>query len=212
MNLGEIVIENKLFENSLIKQISEKGIVSINDTFDFKNIPTLIIGWKNVNKTIKLKVSIVNKKVKKNIFWTFSPEEDLQDFNEDIIKFIDKLYEDFVSGIKYEFIDPIIKNIKNSTDIKNIVKEGKFDVSYFTDDFIYIYNESEKLIYGIDLNYYNFLKYNIKTLTNIITENSDNVFIEDYTLESGIYQKYKNFLNKDFDKKFLAYILYKENR
>jgi len=209
MILGEIIISKELLNNEKTLSLLNKPTLNIKTEMDINpEIPTLIIGWCVVSKMFNEdEVSILNKKIKDNLYWTFSPKEDKQEFNENIDEFIDKSYNDFIKDISYHGLDPIIDEFKNPDEfIDKFLPGGKFDNVYLTDDFIYIYSESNKVIYGIDLKYYNFLRFKTDKLIEVITENTHHVLIEDYTIEEGVYQKYKNYLNNDVDKKFIPLI------
>lgn len=208
MILGEIIITEDLLNNILIKNIKEKPILNIKtDKVINPDIPTMIVGWKEAKSYDIENLKIINKTVNDNLFWTYNPTENLQDFNEDISYFIDQLYNDYIRGIKYKFIDPIIDNVKSFNDILTYSFNNKFNTSYYTDDFIYIYNKINKTIFGIDIKYYNSLKFDTPKLINKLIESSNKNIIEEYSLEESTYQKYKNYFNHDFDKKYIPYLI-----
>jgi hypothetical protein len=208
MVLGEIIIPEDLKDNNTIQSIKDKPLLKIKTDKEIdSNIPTLIIGWKNVeNMCNETEKSILNKKIKENLFWTFSYDENTQDFNEDIESFIDKLYDDLIKDIKYIFIDPVIDKLYDETDLINYINISiNLDNIYITEDFIYIYDEQKKIISGIDINYCKFFKFDIEKIIAYINLESRQTLIEDYT-NTGVYQTYKNYLNKEIDKKYIVLI------
>lgn len=208
MVLGEIIITTDLIENNLIKNIKEKPILNIKtDKIINSEIPTMLVGWKET-KTYNLEnLTILNKTINDNLFWTYNPTESLQDFNEDISYYIDQLYNDYIRGINYVFIDPIIDNIKTFSDLLKYSTNSKFDSTYYTDDFIYTYNKGNKTIYGVDIKYYNSLKFDINKLIEKFNLYSEKNNKEEYSLDESVYQKYKNYFNHDFDKKYIPYLI-----
>ena len=208
MILGEIIITEDLMSNALIESIKEKPILKIKTEKTINSeITTMLVGWKETKLFKNLDITILNKTINDNLFWTYSPSENLQDFNEDIPYFIDQLYNDYIRGIKYKFIDPVIDDVKSIIDIVKYSSNDKFDCSYYTDDFIYMFNATDKTIYGIDIKYYNYLKLNINKLIDKLRLSTNNNIIEEYSLEESVYQKYKNYFNHDFDKKYIPYLI-----
>lgn len=204
MILGEIIIDQKLKENILIKKIKDKILLKIKTENNLNpQIPTQIIGWNKVKEICGEEVSILNKTIKKNLYWTFEPNEKLQDFNEDIIKFLNYLYGDFIEKISYEFIDPVINKIKNFDDFLNKFNLNKIDSTYFTDDFIYLFIKENNKVYGLDIKYNKVLKIDNISLINNIKKNSIIISLETYELETSIYQKYKKIFDKEIDKKYI---------
>ena len=204
--LGNIVIDKSLLNNDKIINVN-KGIINIVEDYSLidNNIPTLFIGWKNVKKLFKNKASILNKRIGDKIFWTFLPTEKIQDFNEDIDKFVELLNTDFVKGIKYRLIDPIIEN-----DI-NIINLLPTDINslYVNDRMIYGYSDKEKMIYGIDLTVFEFLGVSNDKLINELKNKFDFVIIENYENDSAIYKYNKIFKINNLDR-YIPYITYRD--
>lgn len=209
MILGEIIIPETLVSNERIVAAKEKGIVAIKTTMDINpDKPTLIVGWKVVKAMFSEdEISIRNKKIRNNLFWTFSPrDEATQDFNEDTEEFISKLYTDLIADVKYHFVDPIFENFSTSEELIEAYEEHYcFENTYMTENFVYVYDKPKNVILGLDLKYLKFFNFDIDYLVDKIALISCDVSIEDYT-DNGTYQKYKQFLDKDFDKKYIVYL------
>ncbi len=99
--------------------------------------PTLIVGWNFVKSHFK-DVKISQKKIKKNLYWTFSTEEDKKQYDIDIKKFILKSIKEFFPK-NYKTFDSIINgDILNQNDIfSEIVNFCFFDKN----NILYIYND-----------------------------------------------------------------------
>jgi len=199
--LGRIIVS----DNTIKELLSKKNITIVTVETEYTedlSCPTLIIGWYKCKELFGDQVSILKRTIKPNLYWTFAPNEKLQYFNEDTEKFVQKLYKDLIKPYKYQFIDPIIDNIINIDHVLRYSNNDKYDCVYLTEDFIYMFNEEEKLILGIDINYYKKLRFNIDKITFVLLGTSDITLTEDYT-DDGVYQSYKKILNIDFEKKYI---------
>jgi len=127
------------------------------------NFPTLIIGWSLVKEIYgENEVSIINKKINEDTFWTFNTKERKVDLEIDINSFKKKCLNHIESKITYIFIDIIHDNKKK---IKKIIKKIyslKNIISFVDKEIIYIYDEN--LVFGIDLTILNFLGININKI------------------------------------------------
>lgn len=200
--LGRVVIDKTFTSNKYVGDKNINLVEMVDEYVNNSEKPTLIVGWRNVQKIFGNKVSILNKVIEPNIFWTFSPTEKIQHFNEDMVKFIKILYDDFITKFQYISIDPIIYKIKTVDDILNLLEGGDFDSTYINDDFIYIFSKKNGVIIGLDLIYYESIGIKIEKMVEIIKTKSGILLIEDY-LETGIYQKYKTLFNHELDKKYI---------
>lgn len=200
--LGRIVTERKVIEGNYLNDKNIKLVKLSDEYIEDTKTPTLLVGWELVSSIFGENVSILNKKIRKNLFWTFSPQEKMQQFNEDVEKFIYELYHDLIEGHEYYFIDPIIDSISKIDHLFRFIDDENYDSIYITDDFIYMYTKSEKLILGIDIKYYRRLQFNIEKIIEALSKRSHVVLTEDYT-DQGVYQNYKKYLNIEFDKKYI---------
>lgn len=200
--LGRIIIDEKFIQNNSFNEINIKIVDLIPDYIEDLETPTLIVGWEKVKNIFGDNVSILNKRIKPNLFWTFAPNEKKQTFLDDTNKYINELYNDLIKDYEYLFIDPVIDDIQNIDNIIRFLHRGLCDCIYITEDFIYMFNKREKLIIGIDIHYYSMLGFKMDKVIESLSEISKSVLIEDYT-DEGIYQIYKNHFNTEFSKKFI---------
>ena len=92
-----IIVGNIISKDNIV-EISPNFLVS--KTIIDNNLPTLIIGWEETKKLFP-EASILRKKIKDNLYWTFSTTEKRTVFENDLKKFIDKTYKDFIKKIKF---------------------------------------------------------------------------------------------------------------
>ena len=101
--------------------ITKESITGIPNNFDIHetvlttDTPNLIIGWE-LTKTLCPEASILRKKIKDNLYWTFSPTEKRSVFENDLKKYIDKSYKDCIDLIElkdnknYDFSKTLKRN------------------------------------------------------------------------------------------------------
>lgn len=211
LKLGNVVISKEELLTEKGKEVKENKLLNIYNSLEElknKNLPTLVIGWNYVKKNIE-GVSILNKKIEDNLYWTFSSTEKIQDFNENIDEFIDKLGNDIVRGVKFILIDPIVDNLKTIDDLISIVPPEVY--TYQNEDMIYCYSQKNDTIYGLDINILEFLEFEISDIINSLKNKSISYFVEDYKENRGIFF-YKKFLNIKNITKFVPYLQYKETK
>ena len=84
MIVGNIISKDK---------IEEENFKTFNSINEVKNdLPILIIGWSTTKEIYGDKVSILHKKIDKDIFWTFNQKEKKVEYENDIKEFVDYCY------------------------------------------------------------------------------------------------------------------------
>lgn len=206
MKLGNIIIDGEYLNNSKITSL-DVDILNLLEDKPNNQLPSLIIGWNKTKKLYSGKASILNKTIDTKTFWTFNPKEKIQDFNEDIDKFIELLTTDFVKNINYTLIDPIVFNVNNINKLSEIIGDN-IDVTYVVDDMIYYLKNN--IIFGMDISVIEFIGINKKEVFWYLENNSKKIIFEDYAQNSYIY-KYNKIFDIDSVRKYLPYIIYKDN-
>ena len=99
----------------------EFNVVENMDEIVFTDLPTLIIGYDTVCDMYgEDNLNVMNRKISKELFWTFKRNEKRQICDIDIEDFIRYSYKKYTKNINYVDLDPIQDNpIK----IKRIVKK-----------------------------------------------------------------------------------------
>jgi hypothetical protein len=151
MIFGTIISENKV------------DIVNYNNTdkldLSDNSLPKLIIG-KEFTKKLGLKISILNKSINKNTFWTFSEKERKSEFNDDIELFKKHCLDNFLKNITYHYLDPFQLKFSSTKKIFQKIKTSDGGLYYVTDKMCYIFFDNitlgvhkETIEYvGIDFN------------------------------------------------------------
>lgn len=171
----------------------------IYETVPTTDIPNLIIGWE-LTKNLYPEASILRKKIKDNLYWTFSPTEKRSVFENDLKKYIDKSYKDYIKKIKFHNIDPIIYKINTVDELlsKLSIVAGGFTYLY-VNKVVYVYHNF--IIYSIDLELLDFIGFDRKIILSTLKETTN--FFE------GELKNFKNEL-KYLDIKYLPYLIYKD--
>lgn len=143
--IGRIITSGKVEDVSEFIEVTK-------DTSSVGNreakIPTLIVGYKNA-KEICGDINILNKKIGKNLYWTFSKrerradyEQDLKTFQENVSAFVSKFCE-------YEYIDVMTIADDKRKEFNDTISDSHIKVAYVTSTMYYIYHPVKNKTYGI---------------------------------------------------------------
>ena len=169
--IGRIITKNKLESNVLFDITS--SLKKIND-----DIPTLIIGWNNAKAIYGDNLDILDKKISKNLYWTFSKREKRYDYENDLILFYKKVIDNVYEKIKYNYLDFLLYGNNKILSFISFMQDDTIKkIIYIKDNFIYI--SCGINVYGILLDNISYLGYNkkdfleqIKFKNIVITDNN----------------------------------------
>jgi hypothetical protein len=185
--------------------ISKESFTGLPNNFNIleevKNteIPNLIVGWE-LTKTLYPEASILRKKINDNVYWTFSSVEKRNIFENDLKKFIERSYKDYIKKIKFLNIDPIIYKINNIDELITKIKNVANGFAYlYLNKVVYIYHDF--VIYSIDLEQLDFIGFDRKIILSTLKEMTN--------FSEGELKNFKNEL-KYLDIKYLPYLIYKD--
>lgn len=193
-----ITVGNIITKENITGIPSNFGIYDLVPTTE---IPNLIIGWE-LTKTLYPEASILRKKIKDNLYWTFSPIEKRSVFENDLKKYIDKSYKDYIKKIKFYNIDPIIYKINTIDELLDKLKIVAGGITYlYVNKIVYVYHSF--IIYSIDLELLDFIGFDRKIILSTLKE------ITNFSDCSWELKNFKNEL-KYLDIKYLPYLIYKD--
>jgi|TARA_R110000803_G_scaffold55484_1_gene112419 hypothetical protein len=194
MNIGNIVSSSKINEDNF-KLFEE--IESVDNS-----LPTLIVGWDKTKKMFGDKVSILNKQISDNLYWTFSTTERRVDYDDDIITFKQECYNNFGSELSYVYIDPIHDKPKKIKKILKKIYSLSESISYFTDkNMLYILGEN--IVFGINLEVTEFIGVSTNSIITRVVNLRNSVLID-----NEIFNKCKEFIKKlDNNYKLVPYVV-----
>lgn len=172
------------FDNYCVGIFSYKDL---NIEEDFK-IPTLIIGWDFIKNNFS-GVKISKKKIRKNLFWTFSDNEEKNTTEKDIKKFIIKSLEEYLP-LDYINFDCIIDgNILNHQDK---IFSQNLNFCFFSKNALYIYNDVG--FYGISLSSIDYIFESSNNFIDSISKKYKLIFFNYENLKSFKIQDNKEFI------------------
>ena len=197
--LGYIIskqkIKNVLDFVEVVKDISE-----INDPTK----PFLIVGMEEAKKLCK-NFSILEKRIEKHVFWTFSKTERRVDYEKDLDNFYNFVLEYNIKNIKYYYINILTIKYNKIKKLINILNNSDKKYIYISKDMIYIYYED--YILGISLSILEYIGISPKKIISKINENKNNII---FTNNSFLNYRMKNIIrNKEYLTSYFMPILSK---
>jgi hypothetical protein len=192
MIIGNIVYENEL------KFDDFKQVDSINSIEN--SLPKLIVG-KEYCKKMGFKISILNKKIDKNTFWTFSPEERKSEFNDDFQSFKKHCLNVFLNNIEYYYIDPFQLKYSSAKKIINKIKTNTDGLYYIKNKMCYIYFNNITL--GINFEVLEYIGIQEKKIINHLESNKFKTLLID-----KIFNECTEMVNETNNIKVLPYLYY----
>jgi len=194
MNIGNIVSSYKINEDNF-KLFDEIELVD-------NSLPTLIVGWNKTKEIFGDKISILNKKISDNLYWTFLPTERRVDYDNDIIIFKKVCYDNFGSELSYVYIDPIHDKPQKIKKILKKIYSLKESISYFTNkNMLYILGEN--IIFGVNLEITEFIGIKTNSIITRVVNLRNSVLID-----NEIFNKCKEFIKKlDNEYKLVPYVV-----
>lgn len=174
-------------------------------TYDYDGLPTLYVGMAAASDTFSdvTDLDILDRKIDKNTFWTFTRKEHRTHHAEDVMDFIDFCYNKVIENVEYKFIDPLLMSKEYHDLLFSEIKGGENLISYRNKDMVYLYNSDNfGKIYGINLMFYTYIGVSIdKMLDRINTISSTFLEGEDILIE------YKDFMEAYDDQvRYIPYL------
>lgn len=164
--IGRIICDNRVDKIDFIEVTKEVVLT--------KDIPTLIVGWCKVKEFFNNKISILDKKIDENLFWTFSKTEKRVDYETDIINFYKFCLNRIKSNIKYHFFDILTCKLNSIKRLLTFIKSDMKKAIYIECDMVYIYYNGH--VMGISLKDCDYFSIKREKILSLIKE-SPNTFV-----------------------------------
>lgn len=152
--------------------------------------PLLIIGVENA-RSFSDKFSILNKKLDKNIFWTFSPTENREEYNKDINTFYHYAISSALSNIKYFYINFIKLKYNRIKKFLNMMYDKNSKCAYINNKMLYIRYKDDIFGLSFDVLEYCGIKRK-KIIDKIIKSNKFKILFENKETLDKINEMYSS--------------------
>lgn len=164
--LANIVTKSKVDVSPFFNVISDINSIDI-------NIPTLIVGWKEV-KSLYPEQDILEKQITPTISWTFSKREKRYRFEEDIVIFVDNIIKNLDKLINYRFFNYILSTEEKRKCFMEYIRNNQCSM-YHNANFLYIYNPSDKITIGVSLKDLRYIGINTKDLIDTFVQQNKHI-------------------------------------
>ena len=165
--LGSIVAKRKIKDC-----IGFVEVVNSIDAVSDKTKPILIIGYNEVKKLFD-NVSILNKKISDNIFWTFGKTEKRADYENDLKSFYNHIILNAINNVKYYYVNIFKLSYTRAKNLLSIINNGDKKYIYISNNIIYIYYGN--YILGISLEVTEYIGIKKKKIVDLIRKNENNI-------------------------------------
>lgn len=175
----------RIITNSKMKGIVEfievtNDVTKVNDT-----IPTLIVGKKNAESLFgRENVHVLDKKIKENLWWTFSLLERRDEFENDIAIFNKMVIDNIGRNITYSFFNLFTENIGRIKKFITFMKNNESKIIYSTDRHLYIFYKH--FVFGLSFDQTDFLGVKKEKIIKILNSIPSIVMINDESLAVSI--------------------------
>lgn len=214
MKIANIIYEKELVNHTKVDYVNYYNHLFEYDKLD-KCLPTLYVGWQfmkicNPNNSIIINAEILDKKIVTNeIYWEFSFAENKAAHVRGVDNFVLEAPHYYFSP-KYSYInlDPVGFNLRDMQDLMDVIPKEIDAIYQYKLDMIYLLKDNK--ITGINLNMYEFFKFDIDDIMFGLHERLKNCRQYFSDEEGEIYQSYyKIFPKFESLKRYLVTILSK---
>ena len=141
------------------------------------SIPTLIIG-KELAETIcgSENIHVLDKKIRKNLYWTYTKLEKRSEFEKDLSAFNDVVIDKSSNSVKYTFINIFYEPLARIKSIIKFIENDKEKIFYLTDKHIYLYYQGNVIGFSFDQTRY--LSIKDEKIRNIMQRGKNNVILD----------------------------------
>ena len=151
-----------------------KGFVEVVD--DISKIPSgqtkpvLVVGYNKAKTYFGDGISLLNRKISNNVFWTFLKTEKRVDFEDDIEKFYKFVIEYHINHLKYFYVNIITFNYNKLKRLLSLFYKGKVQYIYINDKMLYFLYYDDKtdaaMSMGISIQVLKYCGYNVEKIMN----------------------------------------------
>ena len=179
--IGRIIANTKIEDVSEFIEVTDDSSSIIDNG---AKIPTLIIGYKNAVRLCG-EVRITEKKIGKNLYWTFSKRERRSDYIADLDAFQEEVFRFAKSCCEYEYLDPITWTDDTRLMFANLIIDRYKKFVYQTSTMYYIYYPHKGKTYGMSKDIMRYLGFPEDYFRKLSEKSSNNIMMIDEWNNTG---------------------------
>ena len=165
------------------------------------SIPTLIVGKKLAESIYgKDKIHILDRKIDKNIYWTYSRTEKRSECERDVVDFNNRITYTILRKLKYSFLSVYTSQLYL---LKRLIKFVRYDKTYkiflVTSNHVYMYAQSDVIV-GISLRELELKSISTDKIINLIKSNPHNTLLNNWRF---VPQDLRKYIAVSLDRKLL---------
>lgn len=184
MYLGIIYTNSSKFE---APQFFKKEKI---ENFDINNKTLSIILGKKNSIDLFGQVSVLNKQINDNLFWTYNKLEKRSEFEIDVENFLSKTFKNLVKTVKYVNVNIYTVTFSKVKEIYNVLTSEVYKkITYISKNMLYIYTNN--IVYGLSLDEIKYLGINTSKIIDKVYKLKNNEII---TSDSFIKNETKKYL------------------
>ena len=195
MTLGYIISDEK------IEPENNFEVISYSQYDKESHSPALLVGYDKIKELFGDTISILDRKINDDTYWTFTLDEHRSYHDLDTYEFSQHCYGKIVKDVNYYFIDPLLMSEdKHQKMFDKIEKKDDKIITFHHKDMIYIYTKG--FILGINIMFYEFIGDDREKIISKIKKLSD-VFLQG----NEIIIEYKDYMSMyENDYKYIPYL------
>ena len=151
------------------------------------SLPTIIIGLQESKAILGRHFSILNKRPKNKIWWTYKNTERNYEYEEDMKDFYRHCLQNKLGKIQYRYVDFTRYKYSKLKSFINYVRNKKNKVCFITRDrnFVFIYVPTDSVVLGLSLNLLEYCGIPKDKSLRKLKSNKSNTFMKDTAFLDG---------------------------
>jgi len=172
--LGYIVSKGKVkVDCDFVKKVNDFSMVE-------EGKPCMICGLSEAKAIASDNFSILRKKIRDGLYWTFGRTEKRDEHESDIAKFCNDVMSAYIAEIKYKYLNVLCINTEIAKRCLIFLHSSQEKYIYIWNDMIYI-SCPNKTVVGVSLKMCEYGNIGKEKLLGIIRANKSNIVIDDDT-------------------------------
>lgn len=145
------------------------------------SVPTLIVGLQEAKTMMGRNFSILDRRNKERLWWTYTKAERNCEYETDYSDFYNHCLKSALSEIRYRYVDFTAYPISKIVSLLNYLSNRNLKVSFITRDrnFVFVYDKADKIVLGISLTLLEYCGISKDKSIKKLKGNKNNRFVKD---------------------------------